>query len=110
MKGNELNSVTLGIQIDVNSIQRIHFVTIRIEIIAINCFFQIDIEHFIFMCWSIKVRLFILKQIMRHFIKGPILFNINFSTKLKKFSTFLNALNKTTYANVSKVWQNSILL
>ena len=39
MKGNELNSVTLGIQIDVNSIQRIHFVTIRIEIIAINCFF-----------------------------------------------------------------------
>ena len=42
MKGNELNAVTLGIQIDVlDSIQRIHFATfrIRIEIIAINSSF-----------------------------------------------------------------------
>ena len=52
MKGNELNSITLGIQIDVlDSIQRIHFATfrIRIEIIAINsCFVQMDTGHFIF--------------------------------------------------------------
>ena len=52
LKGNELNAVTLGIQIDVlDSIQRIHFATfrIRIEIIAINsCFVQMDTGHFIF--------------------------------------------------------------
>ena len=76
MKGNELNSVKLGIQIDVNSIQRIHFVTfrMRIEIIAFNnCFVQNSIGHCTLYLWSLKIRLLILKQIMKHFIKGPIL-------------------------------------